>query len=114
VKQLLTNAFGCVDSAKLDVNLKSFIALPNAFSPNGDGKNEGCGLIHRYVKNLTEFKIYNRLGQIVFDGGKDISSRWNGTLQGVSQPNGNYLYFAKATSVFGENLELKGTLTLIR
>ena len=114
VKQLVTNAFGCVDSSRLDVNLKSFIALPNAFSPNGDGRNEGCGLIYRYVQNLNEFKIYNRLGQVVFDAGSDLNSRWNGMLDGAHQPNGSYLYIAKATSVFGENLELKGNITLIR
>jgi len=114
VKQWVINSFGCADSVSKEVNLKSFIALPNAFSPNGDGRNDGLGIIHRFVKELVEFKIYNRLGQVVFDGNGNITARWNGDLGGVSQPNGSYLYIAKAKSVFGENLELKGSITLIR
>jgi len=114
VKLWVTNSFACSDSVTKEVNLKSYIALPNAFSPNGDDRNDQFGLIHRYIRNLEEFKVYNRLGQLVFDAGKNLESRWDGGLEGKAQPNGNYLYYAKALSVFGELLELKGSLTLIR
>jgi gliding motility-associated-like protein len=114
VKQWVVNGFGCADSISKPLNLKSFIALPTAFSPNGDQKNDGLGLIHRYIKDLVEFKVFNRLGQVVFDAGKDLNARWNGQLNGNFQPNGSYLYVARATSVFGENLELKGSVTLVR
>ena len=114
IKQWVSNDFGCADSTTKEVNLKSFIALPGAFSPNGDERNDDCKLLHRLIKELKEFKIYNRWGQIVFDGGSNLDSKWNGTIDGIQQPNGNYLYIAKAISVFGENLELKGSITLIR
>ena len=114
VKQYVKNSFGCADSISKEINLKSFIALPGAFSPNGDNRNDGFGLIHRFIQKLTEFKIYNRLGQLVFDAGTDLEKRWDGTIHGIAQPNGNFLYSAKARSIFGENLELKGSLTLIR
>ena len=114
VEQWVASSFGCADSLSKPVNLKSYIALPKAFTPNGDQLNDGCGLLYRYIKNLEEFRIYNRLGQVVFDGGHDLDARWNGKLEGVNQPNGSYLFTAKATSVFGENLELKGNITLIR
>ena len=114
VEQWVASSYGCADSLSKPVNLKSYIALPKAFTPNGDQLNDGCGLLYRYIKNLEEFRIYNRLGQVVFDGGHDLDARWNGKLEGVNQPNGSYLFTAKATSVFGENLELKGNITLIR
>ena len=114
VEQWVVNQYGCADSITRSINLKSFIALPKAFSPNGDERNDGCRLLYRFIRNLDEFKIYNRLGQVVFDAGNNLDARWNGTLEGVNQPNGSYLYTARATSVFGESLELKGNITLIR
>jgi len=76
--------------------------LPNAFTPNGDGKND----IYRPRKSCfiasVDFKVYNRWGQLVFQTTEpDIN--WDGNqLQGQKLPSGTYYYVCK---VFENGIE---------
>lgn len=104
----------CVDTFCRDlyIDFIRLIGVPNAFSPNGDGFNdiifvEGEGIV------LLNFKIYNRWGEIVFET-NDQSVGWNGVYKGVLQEMEVYTYFVDATFVDGENVKLKGNITLLR
>ncbi len=67
------------------------VYIPNAFTPNGDGKNDTW-----YIETLraypgAEVQVFNRYGQKIFDNnGKNIW--WDGTFKGVSQDAGAYVY----------------------
>jgi gliding motility-associated-like protein len=90
-----TSADGCQDTAtvQIRVNIETLLGMPDAFTPNGDGFNDyfrPAGLDDQFI---LAFKIYNRWGQVVFDG-INTSSNWDGTFLGVNQPSEVYIYLA--------------------
>ena len=69
--------------------LQGPLVMPDAFSPNGDGKNDFFGPVsHTYVI-VKEFHIYNRWGQLVHDG----TDPWDGNFKDKPQPSGTYVYY---------------------
>jgi gliding motility-associated-like protein len=107
------NKYNCADSIMKVVNMRAYIALPSAFTPNRDQTNDLFRPVHRLIKELNEFKIYNRLGQEVF-AGKSTADGWDGSFNGIEQPPGVYVYVLRARSVYNEELILKGKMTLVR
>jgi hypothetical protein len=51
-----------------DAKIKPYysLSIPNAFTPNGDGKNDLFRIPPHTHFDLTQLKIYNRWGQVVF------------------------------------------------
>lgn len=88
------------------------LAIPTAFSPNGDGINDAL-----YVRgdNFIEFEllIFNRWGEMVFQT-KDISVGWNGTYQGKDQAVDAYNFILRGKCVDGQFTSNQGTITLLR
>jgi len=107
------NEFGCADSISKNVNMKAYLAVPNAFTPNNDARNDSFKPLHRLVKELVEFRIFNRLGEEVFVENSSLDKGWDGTFKGKLQPSGVYVYVIKAKSVYDEDLVLKGKLSLL-
>jgi gliding motility-associated-like protein len=65
------------------------------------------------VQKLLEFKIFNRWGQLVFETA-DLTVGWDGMFNGEPQEIGNYAYYFKAESMFGNLVEGSGDIALIR
>ena len=87
--------------------------VPNAFTPNDDGKNETFKpLITQQLSNYL-LRIYNRFGQIVFETTDNLKG-WNGKLQGRKQPVGAYVYQIKFIDFYNKPQLLEGTVLLIR
>lgn len=107
-------AFGCMneDTIKVIV-IDAQIAIPNAFSPNGDNENDIIYIIEVGIMELLEFKIFNRWGQLVFET-KDMKTGWDGNFKGVPQETGNYAYYYKAKTLAQDILEGSGDIALIR
>jgi gliding motility-associated-like protein len=108
---------GSCKSNIVDVAVKvvdrSFFAIPNAFTPNGDGRNDRVPVsIVGYIE-LHYFRIYNRWGQPVFET-KRLNSFWDGVQKGVLQPSGTYVWVAEGKDINGRIVRDKGTITLIR
>ena len=66
---ITTNAYGCRDTIlkHIEIRPKSTLFVPNCFTPNGDGKNDGF-----VIKNIENFpdnklKIFNRWGNLVYE-----------------------------------------------
>ena len=60
------------------------------------------------------FRVFNRWGQLVFHS-NDWQSKWDGTLNGVLQGTGTYVWLLQFTHHdTGKKIEMKGTSTLIR
>jgi gliding motility-associated-like protein len=110
-----TNDSGCVakDSVVVWVLAHSQFILPNAFTPNGDGLNDFFKPNPIMEAVVANFKIYNRVGNLVYDGyGNDPG--WDGTYKGIKQGPGVFFW---QLSYFDNNgtLQLtKGDVTLIR
>lgn len=111
-----TDANGCAatDSLRLDVTNIFEVLLPNAFSPNKDGVNDGFGIVRsRGLKELLEFRVYNRWGQLIFET-NDFTARWDGNFKGVPQELGVYVFYIKALTFLDNEYVQQGNITLIR
>jgi len=93
----------------------NFLGIPTAFSPNGDDKNETFRPVTLTDDEVTTFLIYNRWGQIVFDGSDVHGEGWDGTYLGVPQAVDVYMYFlVYQKSGASEPTNVRGRFTLIR
>jgi gliding motility-associated-like protein len=87
--------------------------IPNAFTPNNDGKNDVFRpLIYGNVVNY-KFAVYNRWGQQVFVSA-DLMKGWDGTVGGAPQPAGGFVWYC-VYQLQGQNVQIeKGTVLLVR
>ncbi len=89
------------------------VYFPSAFTPNNDGRNDlfrGSG--NRSVKDYR-LTVYNRWGQTVFTT-NNVLRGWDGTINGVPQSGGLYIWVAGYTTRAGVVKKQKGTMVLIR
>ncbi len=113
----VTDGAGCfsvTSTYEFIVKPVTSIDVPTAFTPNGDNENDLIFVNGWGIKQLVEFKIYNRWGQLVFET-TDISEGWNGYYKGELQPQDTYVYQAEVeTWLDGQKLKKKGMFELIR
>jgi len=106
---------GCVDTASVRVRFRlpdQPFAIPNAFSPNGDGKNDlflpyfptGSSLV------VKEMRVYNRWGAMVYNG----TAGWDGTFNGKPQPAGTFVYYIIVEQPSKATESKQGSVTLLR
>ncbi len=87
--------------------------LPNAFSPNADGRNDLFRPRSICIRDIN-FIIYNRWGNPVFES-TDVAKGWDGnTPEGEKANPGVYVYVLKATLNDGSLIDQKGTVTLVK
>lgn len=87
--------------------------VPSAFTPSGTEPNNIFKVQGYNVKQLLEFKIYNRWGNMVFSS-TDVSKGWDGTYQGKPQPVDSYVYTIKVETFDGIIETKTGTILLLR
>ncbi len=70
------------------------VAIPSAFSPNGDGNNDFFRPVNLQDYSGGKFWVYNRYGQTVFysEGPTLQLFSWDGNFQGYPQPMGGYVW----------------------
>lgn len=88
------------------------VRIPNAFTPNGDGRNDEFGAAGKYIDNFF-MQIFNRYGELVFQSNA-IQKRWNGTYRGIPQPSGTFVYFIRYTDSNKQLQTRRGNFVLIR
>ena len=115
----LTNVFNstqCSHETSFVMNVQrcNFIYLPSAFTPNGDGLNDGFGVEGEFV-GVTRFRLYifNRYGEKIFET-IDPYQKWDGTYNGNKVKDGVYTYIVEVSESLGDNYVLKGTVQLFR
>lgn len=97
----------------IDIYPETFLAMPTTFTPNGDGHNDVVSVEGWGVKELVEFRIFNRWGEEVFST-TDKHEGWDGYYKGVLQNNDVYAYKIKATTWRDEVKTLEGYINLLR
>ena len=109
-----TSIFGCKDTTNAIVNslILPLWDVPNAFTPNGDGKND-VFYVNAYGVDLMDFRIFNRFGQLIFESANP-SIGWDGTYKGVPQPMDAYAYTLLIKFSDGKEVKSSGNITLIR
>jgi gliding motility-associated-like protein len=96
----------------LATSLTDDIFVPNAFTPNGDGKNDVIRVHSEGVKTL-KFSVYDQWGELLF-ATNDMTTGWDGTYKGAREPFGVYIYYLTASMNNGHQVNKKGTITLLR
>jgi len=118
---IATDANGCTatDEVVVLVLKNRPVYIPNAFSPNEDGRNDRftvyAGPGARLVLTL---KVFNRWGGLVFENNNfnpnDPSLGWDGFFKGEPSQTGVYAYFAEVGFIDGVSVIYKGDLSLVR
>jgi gliding motility-associated-like protein len=88
------------------------IFVPNAFTPNGDGRND---IVYVHSTNIRSLKffIYDQWGELLYTS-LNQANGWDGTYKGTKEPVGVYVYYLEATMNDGLLVNKKGTITLLR
>lgn len=89
-------------------------AIPNAFTPNGDGLNDKFYVMQTCPIAYYHIRIFNRWGQQVFES-KDIREGWTGRQEGLIHDQGTYIYILEyapeATKILRQQT---GSITLLK
>ena len=111
---LLTVTNGCGSAtAKKNVRFEKCLSLfPNAFTPNGDDKNDLFRITNGINLNNFNLQIFNRYGERVFETNSSTKG-WDGTFKNIKQDTGAFTW--QCTFSEGNNAKnLKGTILLLR
>ncbi|PIZ05824.1 MAG: hypothetical protein COY57_05220, partial [Flavobacteriales bacterium CG_4_10_14_0_8_um_filter_32_5] len=117
VRLIATNNFNCIDTHTVILRINPFFSLyiPNAFTPDGDGKNDmffpkGVGISEDDFTLL----IFDRWGELIFES-HAIEKGWEGTYKGESVKNDVYVYKLNVKDIVHlKRHEFIGKVTLIR
>jgi len=116
VKLTVTDSFGCEKTVQKTIRVYSscYLAVPNAFTPNSDGRNDFLYPLNAVKAEKLSFRVYNRWGQLIFET-NNWKRGWDGTVKGLPQPSGVYVWFLSFVDRgTKEARQMKGTATLIR
>lgn len=112
---------GCADrdSMTLSVTRDLKVYIPNIFSPNGDGINDGLSIsLAGDVQEISSFLIFDRWGNLVFEANhvlpNDPVVSWDGTLKGEMMNPGVFTFKLVVVFANGESEVRYGDITLLR
>lgn len=116
-----TNAEGCQDSTckTFSRSWEPYLFIPNVFTPGDkDQINDAFDIDIRYEESY-HCRIYNRFGQLVFEGFEDGEANdginWRGTLpDDMVLPAGVYYVIFDYKFYYREPQRYTGTVTIIR
>lgn len=113
---IIDNGNGCYDSAyqNIIVNDEFNIFIPNMFSPNLDGNNDEFKIYGYGLEEEIEFKIYNRLGNLVYETNSLTNLTaigWDGKYMNQNQPDGVYIWTLSANNLNGNLIVNKNLQT---
>jgi gliding motility-associated-like protein len=95
------------------------IYIPNAFSPNGDGRNDLL-MIHggSGVQQINTFQIYDRYGALVYRADNfqpnNPSYSWDGYHMGKAVNPAVFAFYAEVLFTDGRKQLYKGDITIVK
>ena len=118
IKLSIVSKNGCPDEVVKSIHIDPewTFYVPNAFSPNGDGKNEGfygtgVGIVEK------EMWIFDRWGLMIFHT-TELNGAWDGKVQGGKSDDlvqqDVYVWMIKIKEVFGKTHKYLGHVTVVR
>jgi gliding motility-associated-like protein len=113
----ITDELGCYSVEQFTVRqCPSEIWIPNAFTPNQDGKNEEF-LIHKDGIEDYYIMIFDRWNKLVFESA-DITEGWNGNIRNEAErecAQGTYVYKIQFREKENNQLQIvTGNVNLLR
>ena len=102
----------CAEATVQVTVISEEIVVPDAFSPNGDNRNDTWVIpgIENYPNN--QLTVINRWGSVLFDA-KPYNNDWDGTnTKGKDLPEGTYYFILRLDVV--EEAPISGSITIVR
>ena len=107
------NSTGAVSwSNEICFGFDPLLFVPNAFTPNGDGKNDQYTWSYASIKTFS-IDIYDRWGALIYSA-DDPEKFWDGFYKGKEVPDGVYIFIINYTGFDGRLNLVKGNITLLR
>ena len=109
---LSAGAGGCADSDEVTVTVRPPIRIPNAFTPNGDGRDDTWQIefIEQFPDNTVT--VFNRWGNRVFSADNySRANEWRGDINGQPAPVGTYYYVVVTKGPLGKSYS--GSITVL-
>ena len=104
---------GCLAEDSVLIRPPAHIYFPNAFTPDGDGRNDLFGPAGHYIDKFG-MTIFDRWGQVVFTT-EDVNIQWDGSVNGSGEAmTGVYVYRYFAEGHYFPPVDGVGHVTLIR
>ena len=116
VTQWVQNIYGCKDSVTepVIINPTFTFYIPNAFSPNSDGKNEGFKGTGIGIDNTTyNLWIFDRWGNQLFHA-IDLEKTWDGKFKGGIVQEDVYVWKVRFSDISGTKHEYHGHVSVIK
>ena len=117
VRLVAASSGGCTDTAYATITIKNetFVYVPNAFTPDGNGINDVfIPVPYNVDENHYTFEVYNRWGQVIFST-NSTTEGWDGTFNGVKVQHGVYPYRVKYREKDGVYTdELRGHAVIVK
>ncbi len=115
---LIRDEFGCINTDSVTIYVRRFVCddpyifVPNAFTPNDDGRND---ILYVRANAVTDvyFVVYSRWGEQMFET-QSLDVGWDGTFKGKKLSPDVYGYYLKVRCLNNEEYIKKGNVTLIR
>ncbi|HYW94834.1 MAG TPA: PKD domain-containing protein [Bacteroidales bacterium] len=106
------DSYGCADSVSQSIQVNDLMALPNVFTPNGDGINDYFRIRTNGIYSYS-FLVYTRSGVLIYRSESPYIN-WDGrSFSGQEMHNGIYYYIV--SQIDGDNrLHAKGFVHLLR
>ncbi|MCB9300150.1 MAG: gliding motility-associated C-terminal domain-containing protein [Lewinellaceae bacterium] len=114
----LPSQYGCDSLVYLILDAYRLF-IPNAFSPNGDGRNDtftifpGPGLTE-----ILQLQVFDRWGGLIFEtstqDANGTKNGWDGNIKGKPATPGHYVYQATIRFDDGKERIIAGSVSLVR
>ena len=119
--EVTVSLLGCMQDLAVNVFVFDAICdgdhvfLPNAFSPNNDGRNDELRVRSVFLNDIIEYElmIYNRWGEELFRSRNQFEA-WDGTFRGKQLPPDVYGFYLRVICPDEEELIQKGNITILR
>jgi gliding motility-associated-like protein len=112
----VTDQNNCVGNDSVVVRIKDCnkkLFVPDAFTPNADGKNELFKPVFTGNVKSFHFCVYNRWGQLVFQT-SSTNKAWDGKVNGQVQGAATFVWVCTYRFIGEEEKIEKGVVSIIR
>ncbi len=103
---------GCASADQVTVTVRPPIRIPNAFTPNNDGRDDTWQIefIEQFPDNTVS--VFNRWGNRVFSADNySRANEWRGDINGQPAPVGTYYYVVVTKGPLGRSYA--GSITIL-
>ncbi len=107
------NRAECECTHEFDIDAKeSMLAVPNIFTPNGDGVNDEFRVVYRSIATFS-ILVFDRWQHQIYSS-SDPAQGWDGRINGRMATEGAYYYIVEAIGTDGVKYKLKGAVNLLK